>query len=161
VKCVVQRVAHACVRVDGAVVGEIGAGLLVLVCALRGDVDADADRLAERVARYRVFPDDSGRMNVAVIDRGLPILVVSQFTLAADGRKGRRPSFDRAAPPEEGRRLVERFRAALEGLGVATQSGEFGASMRVELVNDGPATFVLDEPAVPTAGGGETSQVVA
>lgn len=160
-RALLQRVARARVLVDGAVVGEIGPGLLAFVCALRGDGSRDAERLAERVAGYRVFPDDTGRMNVSALDRGLPILVVSQFTLAADGRKGRRPSFDFAAPPDEAQGLVEAFRTALEGLGIRTQSGIFGAEMQVEMVNAGPATFLLDEPADRRRPAGDSSQVVA
>jgi len=156
-----QRVANARVLVDGETVGEIGPGLLAFVCALRGDGPREAERLAERVARYRVFQDDAGRMNVSALDRELPILVVSQFTLAADGRKGRRPSFDLAAPPEVAAGLVEAFRIALEALGTRTQAGRFGASMRVELVNDGPATFLLDEPPDPSGRVANSSQVVA
>ncbi len=160
-RALLQRVARARVLVDGAVVGEIGPGLLAFVCALRGDGPRDAERLAQRVASYRVFPDDAGRMNVSALDRELPILVVSQFTLAADGRKGRRPSFDLAAPPEPAAALVEAFRTALEGLGIRTQSGIFGAEMQVELVNAGPATFLLDEPAEARPPGPNSSQVVA
>lgn len=160
-RVIVQRVAEARVLVDGVVVGEIERGLLAFVCALRGDGPREAERLAERVARYRVFPDDAGRMNVAALDLGLPILVVSQFTLAADGRKGRRPSFDLAAPPEVGAALVEAFRNALERLGTRTASGRFGADMRVELVNDGPATFLLDEPSGAPDAGEKSPQVVA
>ncbi|MBL8693990.1 MAG: D-tyrosyl-tRNA(Tyr) deacylase [Planctomycetes bacterium] len=160
-RCVIQRVSEARVVVEGQIVGEVGAGLLVLVCALRGDTPREARRLAERVAGYRVFPDAEGRMNLSALDRGLPILVVSQFTLAADGRKGRRPSFDAAAPPAEGRALVECFRASLQRLGIQTEAGVFGAAMRVELVNEGPATFVLEDPPQAAPGGAPTSQVVA
>jgi D-tyrosyl-tRNA(Tyr) deacylase len=149
VKVLLQRVAQARVLVDGEVVGEIGPGLLAFVCALRGDVAARAERMAERVAHYRVFADANDRMNLSALDRELPVLVVSQFTLAADGRKGRRPSFDPAAPPAEAEALVERFRTALEALGLRTQAGRFGARMRVELVNDGPATFVLEDLPEP------------
>lgn len=160
-KALVQRVARARVLVDGAVVGEIGPGLLAFVCALRGDGPREAQKLAERVARYRVFQDETGRMNVSALDRELPILVVSQFTLAADGRKGRRPSFDQAAPPDVGEALVEAFRQALEGLGIRTQSGRFGASMQVEIVNDGPATFSLEDLPEAPGPAGAASQVVA
>ncbi len=160
-RALVQRVANARVLVDGEVVGQIDRGLLAFACALRGDTPRDAERLAERVARYRVFPDEADRMNLSALDLRLPILVVSQFTLAADGRKGRRPSFDAAAPPDPAERLVETFRTALEALGICTETGRFGADMRVELVNDGPATFLLDEPSEPRAAPGTTSQVVA
>lgn len=160
-KALVQRVASARVVVADEVVGEIGPGLLAFVCALRGDGPREAVRLAERVAGYRVFHDEAGKMNVSALDRGLPILVVSQFTLAADGKKGRRPSFDLAAPPEVARGLVDAFRQALEALGIRTEAGRFGADMRVELVNDGPATFLLDEPPGAQERGGGPSQVVA
>ncbi len=159
-KALVQRVASARVLVDDAVVGEIGRGLLVFVCALRGDGPREAERLAERVARYRVFQDESGRMNLSALDLELPILVVSQFTLAADGRKGRRPSFDLAAPPPEAEALVEGFRRVLEALGTHTQAGQFGAEMRVELVNDGPATFALEELPGGSGPGQKSPQVV-
>lgn len=160
-RALIQRVSSARVLVDGAVVGEIGPGLLAFVCVLRGDGPRESERLAERVARYRVFQDETGRMNLSALDQGLPILVVSQFTLAADGRKGRRPSFDPAAPPAEAEALVEEFRKALEALGTRTRAGRFGAAMRVELVNEGPATFLLDEPPEPGRHGQGASQVVA
>jgi len=160
-KVLVQRVASARVLVESAVVGEIGRGLLAFVCAMRGDGAREAERLAERVARYRVFQDESGRMNVSALDLELPILVVSQFTLAADGRKGRRPSFDLAAAPAEAEVLVEAFRRALEALGTRTQAGRFGAEMRVELVNDGPATFALEEVPGAFPSAEKSPQVVA
>lgn len=145
-KAVVQRVARACVRAEGELVAEIGPGMLVLLGVLRGDDEATAARLAERVARFRFFADEEGRMNRSALDCGLPSLVVSQFTLAADGRRGRRPSFDRAAPPELAEPLYEAFVRALEELGLTTRQGRFGAAMAVELVNDGPVTFVLEAP---------------
>ncbi len=151
-KALLQRVSRARVLVDGAVVGEIGEGLLILVCAVRGDGEREAVALAERAARYRVFRDDQDRMNRSLLDLGHAALVVSQFTLAADGRKGRRPSFDAAAPPDAARALCDRFGAALEALGARVATGRFGARMLVELVNDGPVTFVLDEPPSPRAG---------
>ena len=143
-KVLLQRVERAGVSVAGREVGAIGRGLLAFVCALRGDTPAEATRLAERVARWRCFADPEGRMNLDVGQVGGAVLVVSQFTLAADGRKGHRPSFDRAAEPGLARALCEAFRIGLEGLGVPTAAGEFGADMRVELVNDGPATFLLE-----------------
>ena len=151
-KAVVQRVGRAEVRVDGESVGSIGRGALVLLGVLDGDDEGDADRLAARIARFRYFPDDAGRMNRSALDLAeekisVELLVVSQFTLAADGRKGRRPSFDRAAPPDVARVLYERFCAALRGFGLVVETGRFGALMEVELVNDGPVTFVLEEPA--------------
>ena len=138
-----QRVSEASVTVDGAVVGRIGPGLLVLVGVEKGDAEAQADRLLERLLGYRVFSDAQGRMNRSLAEVGGGLLLVSQFTLAADTDKGTRPSFSSAAPPEEGRRifdyLVEQARIAHPE--VAT--GEFGAHMRVALVNDGPVTFRL------------------
>ena len=153
-KLVVQRVSRAEVRVEGEVVGAIGRGMLVLLCVLEGDGPETADRLAERLAAYRFFPEEVGpggkaRMNRSALEVGAECLVVSQFTLAADGRKGRRPSFDRAARPELAEPLCRRFTARLEGLGLATASGRFGAMMEVELVNDGPVTLQLEvEPRV-------------
>lgn len=144
---VVCRVSRASVRVDGEVVGAIDAGMLVLLGVLRGDDAARARRLAERIARFRFYPDGSGRMNRSILESGGSALVVSQFTLAADGRKGRRPSFDKAAPPEIAEPLYEGFVGILDELGVPVRTGRFGAYMAVESVGDGPVTFVLEEPA--------------
>ena len=144
-KAVVQRVTRAAVLVDDEVVGEIGRGMLVLLGVMRGDGEAEAERLAERVARFRFFPDEAGRMNRSALEIGGAALVVSQFTLAADGRKGRRPSFDRAAPPELAEPLYEGFLEVLRELGLAVACGRFGAMMEVELINDGPVTFLLEE----------------
>ena len=140
----IQRVSEASVRVDGEIVGQIGPGLLAFVAVEPGDDDATARRLVERAVAYRVFDDAAGRMNLSLADTGGELLLVSQFTLAADTRKGLRPSFTTAAPPELGRHLfeqvVEYARAALPGR-IAT--GRFGADMKVALVNDGPVTFWL------------------
>ena len=140
----IQRVSEANVRVDDQIVGKIGQGLLAFIAVEPGDDDATARRLVDRAVSYRVFGDDAGRMNLSLADTGGELLLVSQFTLAADTRKGLRPSFTAAAPPELGRRLFERVveyaRAALPGK-VAT--GRFGADMKVSLVNDGPVTFWL------------------
>ncbi|HED66709.1 MAG TPA: D-tyrosyl-tRNA(Tyr) deacylase [Planctomycetes bacterium] len=146
-RLVIQRVTRARVRVDGETVGEIGAGALLLLGVLEGDDEEVCDRLAARVARYRFFADETGRVNLSVLDldHDAAFLVVSQFTLAADGKRGRRPSFDRAAPPALARPLVDRFVAALEGHGVRCATGRFGAHMEVELVNDGPVTLLLEE----------------
>lgn len=144
---VVSRVSRAEVRVDGEVVGAIEAGMLVLLGVVRGDDAARTRRLAERIARFRFFRDEAGRMNRSILESGGAALVVSQFTLAADGRKGRRPSFDKAAPPELAEPLVEMFVAVLGELGVPVRTGRFGALMAVESVGDGPVTFVLEEPA--------------
>ena len=143
-KAVIQRVSRASVTVEGEVVGRIDAGMLVLVCAMRGDAEAQAARLAERIARFRFFPDADERMNLSVLDAGHAALVVSQFTLSADGRKGRRPSFDQAAEPTRAEELYEHFVAALGALGVPTQTGRFGAKMAVELLNDGPVTLWIE-----------------
>lgn len=147
-KVVLQRVSRACVRVEGEVVGEIGRGALLLVGIEKGDREAEVEALAERIALLRFFQDESGRMNRSLAEVGGAALVVSQFTLCADLRKGRRPSFDGAEEPGRAREQVERFRLALEARGIPTQSGRFGAEMAVELVNDGPVTFVL-EPRAP------------
>lgn len=143
-RALVQRVAQASVTVDGSVMGRTGPGLLVLVCAMGGDSDAEADSLAGRVARLRIFRDDAGRMNRSLLDTGGAALVVSQFTLAADTRTGNRPGFSSAAAPDDGRRLYERFAAALASHGIAVETGIFGAEMQVGLVNDGPVTIWLD-----------------
>ena len=148
-KAVVQRVSRASVRVDGAVRGEIGAGLLVLLGVDAGDLERDAERLAGKVARLRIFPADDGRFDLSLLDKGGAALVVSQFTLLADSSKGNRPSFTRAAPPEQAKPLVERFCAALRALGVPVETGVFGAHMAVELVNDGPVTIVLETSSEP------------
>ena len=134
-----QRVRSASVSVEGAVVGEIGPGLLVLLGVHVGDEEGDADRLARKVRALRVFEDDEGRMNLSVDDVGGQILCVSNFTLYGDTRKGNRPSFVDAAPPEVAEPLYERVRAALDAAG-----GRFGARMAVELVNDGPVTLIVE-----------------
>ncbi len=144
-KLVVQRVSRASVKVDGEVVGAIGMGMLILLGVLVGDGEREMKKLAEKVARFRFFPDEQGRMNLSALDLGLEVLLVSQFTLAADGRRGRRPSFDRAADPADAEKLYEQFAAELGGLGLTCATGSFGAMMEVELVNQGPATFVLEE----------------
>jgi D-tyrosyl-tRNA(Tyr) deacylase len=138
-----QRVSRACVRVDGAVVGEIGHGLLLLVCAERGDSERQAEALAAKVLAYRVFSDDAGRMNRSVKDVQGGMLVVSQFTLAADTNSGTRPSFTPAADPQTGRRLYEHFVAQARLALPQVATGSFGAKMQVELINDGPVTFWL------------------
>ena len=143
-RALVQRVRHAQVDVAGRRVGEIGAGLLILVCAMQGDTGAEADRLAAKIARLRIFADADGRMNLSLAQTGGGALVVSQFTLAADTLRGNRPGFSAAAAPEEGRRLVERFTDAVAAQGIATATGEFGADMDVSLVNEGPVTIWLD-----------------
>jgi D-aminoacyl-tRNA deacylase len=143
-RVVVQRVGEARVRVGGAVVGEIGAGLAVLLGVARGDDTEAVVRVAGKVARLRVFADDAGKFDRSLLDIGGAALVVSQFTLLADTAKGNRPSFSGAAPPEEAAPLYERFCAELRALGIEVATGVFGATMAVELVNDGPVTIVLD-----------------
>jgi D-tyrosyl-tRNA(Tyr) deacylase len=142
-RTLVQRVSQASVTVDRTVTGEIGAGLLVLVCAMRGDTEAQSEWLARKVVNLRIFPDDEGRMNRSLLDIGGSALVVSQFTLAAETRANR-PGFSAAAPPGEGERLYEHFCGQLGGHGVTVASGIFGADMKVALVNDGPVTIWLD-----------------
>ena len=129
---------------DGDAVGAIGRGLLVLLGAEHDDTSDNATRLAAKIARLRIFPDESGRFDRSLLDVGGDALVVSQFTLLSDTRKGNRPSFTDAARPEQAEPLVEAFAAALRGSGIRVETGEFGAYMQVELVNDGPVTIVLD-----------------
>jgi len=143
VRAVLQRVAEAQVRVEGELVGETGRGFLILVCAMGGDSETQAEKLAAKIAKLRVFKDEQGKMNLSVRDIGGSALVVSQFTLAADLR-GNRPGFSTAAPPEMGERLYRHFARALEKEGVPVATGRFGADMAVSLVNDGPVTIWMD-----------------
>lgn len=143
-RALIQRVAEASVRVEGAVIGDIGPGALILICAMQGDTEAEADRLAGKIARLRIFPDAAGKMNRSLVDAAGAALVVSQFTLAADTSRGNRPSFSAAAPPAEGERLYEYFAARLQAEGVPIATGRFGADMKVALINDGPVTIWLD-----------------
>lgn len=140
-RALVQRVSEAAVRVDGEVVGEIGPGLLILVCAMQGDSDANAKTMAAKLSKLRIFQDAAGKMNRSVLDTGGAALVVSQFTLAADTRSGNRPGFSAAAAPDEGERLYEGFVGELSALGIPTAQGRFGADMKVSLINDGPVTI--------------------
>lgn len=143
-KALLQRVARASVRVEREEISSIGPGLLVLLGVAAGDGAGDADRLAERVAHYRIFEDAAGKMNRSLLDCEGSALVVSQFTLCADTSSGRRPGFEPAAPPGEAETLYARFCEALEGQGVSVRRGRFGADMEVELVNRGPVTFLLE-----------------
>lgn len=143
-KALIQRVSEARVDVENQTVGEIGQGLLVLVCAVPEDDEEVAVRLATKVAKLRIFEDAAGKMNLSVGDVGGAALVVSQFTLAADTRKGNRPSFIGAAAPEQGRALYEHFAEALAAQGLPVERGRFGAAMRIHLINDGPVTIWLD-----------------
>jgi D-tyrosyl-tRNA(Tyr) deacylase len=140
---VLQRASEASVRVDGAVIGQIGAGLLVLLCAEKGDTDAVAEKMLAKILKLRIFSDDAGKMNLSVQDVGGGLLVVSQFTLAADVAGGNRPSFTQAAVPDEGRRLYEHFVAQAQKAHAVVQTGRFAADMKVALINDGPITIPM------------------
>jgi D-tyrosyl-tRNA(Tyr) deacylase len=144
VKAVVQRVTQASVTVDHHAVGEIGHGLVVLLGVARGDTEKEADYLAEKILQLRIFEDDNGKMNRSLQDTGGGVLVVSQFTLLGDCRKGRRPSFAAAAPPEQAEALYAHFVRKVAQMGVPTATGRFRASMQVALTNDGPVTLVLE-----------------
>ena len=139
-----QRVTGASVTVEEAVIGEIGAGLLILVCAMQGDGEAEADKLAAKIGKLRIFRDPEGKMNLSLKDTGGAALVVSQFTLAADTSRGNRPGFSSAAAPEDGRRLYEYFAGRMRAEGVEVATGEFGAEMKVALENDGPVTIWME-----------------
>ena len=143
-RTLIQRVSEASVVVDGETIGQIGRGLLVFVCAMDGDADEQAEFLARKVAKLRIFEDEQGKMNKSILDVGGSALVVSQFTLAADTSRGNRPGFSRAAHPEEGNRLYKLFNGRLTEHGIIVETGTFGADMKVRLVNDGPVTIWLD-----------------
>lgn len=145
-RALVQRVSSASVTVGGTITGEIGQGLLVLVCAMQGDGEKQSEWLARKVVNLRIFKDEAGRMNRSLLDAGGVALVVSQFTLAAE-TKGNRPGFSTAAAPDDGRRLYEHFSGQVAAHGVAVANGIFGADMQVALVNDGPVTIWLDTEA--------------
>jgi D-tyrosyl-tRNA(Tyr) deacylase len=149
-RVVVQRVSEARVEVDGATVGSVGKGLLVLLGVARDDTDKEAEFLADKVAGLRVFPDEEGRMNRSVIEAGGGLLIVSQFTLYGDCRRGRRPSFDRAAGQDQARALYEYFVKACRARRVPVQTGIFQAMMSVRLVNEGPVTIIIDSPGKST-----------
>lgn len=143
-RAVLQRVVRASVSVDGAVVGRIDAGALVLVGAGRDDTHADVDYIVKKISELRVFEDDRGKMNLSLLDVGGEALVVSQFTLYGDVRKGRRPSFARSLHPEQAREMIDRVSDGLRELGIRVETGQFGAMMDVSLVNAGPVTILLD-----------------
>jgi D-tyrosyl-tRNA(Tyr) deacylase len=143
-RAVVQRVLRAKVSVDGKTVGEIGRGMLVLLAVGMHDSESDADYLADKIVGLRIFDDEKGRMNVSAAQASAGVLVVSQFTLYGDVRRGKRPSFDAAATPEKARALYEYFVEGIRRAGLACETGQFQASMQVELVNDGPVTILLD-----------------
>ena len=156
-RAVVQRVAEAAVRAGDQVVGQIGTGLLVLVAAHQHDTPADAAWMAEKLVYLRIFEDDAGKMNLALRDVGGEALVISQFTLYGDARKGRRPNFMSAAPPDVAAPLVEQVAEGLRSYGIRTATGRFGAHMHVSLVNDGPVTLVLDSPGAASGAAGQPS----
>ena len=143
-RAVVQRVSRAKVRINDWISGEIGLGLLVLLGVGRDDTQADVDYLAEKIAGLRIFEDEGGKMNRSVVEAGGSVLTVSQFTLYGDVRRGKRPSFDDAAPPEEARRLYELLVQRIQAAGLRCQTGRFQETMQVELVNEGPVTILLD-----------------
>jgi len=143
-RLVLQRVRGAQVKVDDEMVGKIGQGLVVLLGVKRGDGEGDARYLAGKVANLRIFEDESGKFNLSTLDVGGEVLVVSQFTLYGDCRKGRRPSFTQASPPEEAQQLYERFVSFLKGEGLKVETGVFGAKMLVEIENQGPVTLILE-----------------
>ncbi|HMQ41856.1 MAG TPA: D-aminoacyl-tRNA deacylase [Paracoccus sp. (in: a-proteobacteria)] len=143
-RALIQRVTDASVTVEGRITGQIGPGLLVLVCAMQGDDESAAEKLAARVAKLRIFRDEADKMNRSLLDTGGAALVVSQFTLAADTRTGNRPGFSSAAAPDLGRALYESFADALRKLGIRVETGEFAADMQVSLTNSGPVTIWLD-----------------
>lgn len=150
-KAVLQRVTRASVTVEGRVIGRIDHGLVVLLGVAKGDGEADVQQVAEKITRLRIFSDDAGKMNRAIGEVGGAVLLVSQFTLVGNTAKGRRPSFDDAAPPDLARALYAAVGAALQAAGLSVAWGEFGAHMAVELINDGPVTFLVDSRRAPEA----------
>jgi D-tyrosyl-tRNA(Tyr) deacylase len=143
-RAVIQRVTSACVAVEGSIVGQIGTGIMILLGIEKGDAEAEADWLVDKIIGLRIFSDDDGKMNLSVQDIGGSLLVVSQFTLAGNCSKGKRPSFDTAAPADEGKRLYEYFVTISRRSGLAVETGIFQADMQLSLVNDGPVTFILE-----------------
>ena len=143
-RALIQRVTKASVQVDSQVVGQIDQGLLILLCAMAGDTETEVEKLASKMTKLRIFTDENGKMNRSIVDIAGAALVVSQFTLAADTSRGNRPGFSHAANPDDGRKLYEYFIAEIQNSGTSVKTGEFGADMRVSLINDGPATFWMD-----------------
>jgi len=143
-RALIQRVTEAQVVVDGDIIGKVGEGLLILICAMQGDNDADSAKLAQKITKLRIFRDDQGRMNRSLVDTGGAALIVSQFTLGADTSRGNRPGFSQAASPDEGCRLYDAFVADFKALGIPVETGQFGADMKVSLTNDGPVTIWID-----------------
>ncbi|UQZ88436.1 D-tyrosyl-tRNA(Tyr) deacylase [Deltaproteobacteria bacterium Smac51] len=145
-RILLQRVTRAAVRVEDEEIGSIGPGLLIFLGVTESDTKTEADWLAEKIAGLRIFSDEAGKMNLSVTDSGGSVLVVSQFTLYGDCRRGRRPGFDKAGPPALAEELYEYFKGKVASLGLTVASGRFAAHMEVELVNDGPVTFIIDSP---------------
>ena len=143
-RVLLQRVSEASVEVDGETIGRCGRGVMILVCAMQGDTEAEARKLAAKIPKLRIFPDEDGKMNRSLRDVEGSALVISQFTLAADTRRGNRPGYSTAAPPAEGERLYQIFAASLAEEGIPVDTGRFGADMKVALVNDGPVTIWID-----------------
>ncbi len=143
-RALIQRVSAAQVVVDDQTIGKINAGLLILVCAMQRDDATRSAQLAAKVSKLRIFPDDQGKMNLSLKDTGGSALIVSQFTLAGDTSRGNRPGFSSAAPPAEGKALYEQFIQDMTALGITTQTGQFGADMKVTLTNDGPVTLWVE-----------------
>jgi len=143
-RALLQRVSSANVVVDGEKIGAIDRGLLILVCGMQGDDETKPRQLAAKISKLRIFPDDAGKMSKSIVDIGGSALIVSQFTLAADTSRGNRPGFSQAAPPELGNALYEQFIEEIVALGIPTQTGSFGADMKVGLTNDGPVTIWMD-----------------
>ena len=143
-RALIQRVSEAQVGVEGEVVGKVGEGLLILICAMQGDIDAVGAKLVQKISKLRIFRDEQGRMNRSVLDIDGSVLIVSQFTLGADTSRGNRPGFSQAASPDKGERLYNSFVTQFKALGIVTETGHFGADMKVSLLNDGPVTIWMD-----------------
>jgi len=143
-RALIQRVSKAQVAVDGDIIGKVDEGMLIFICAMQGDSNAEGTKLVQKISKLRIFRDDQGRMNKSLLDVGGSALIVSQFTLGADTSRGNRPGFSLAAAPDEGQRLYDTFILDFKALGISVETGQFGADMKVSLVNDGPVTIWLD-----------------
>ncbi len=143
-RALIQRVTSAQVTVDNEIIGKIDQGLLILICAMAGDTEAEAEQLAQKISKLRIFQDENGKMNRSILDIGGAALIVSQFTLAADTKRGNRPGFSAAADPQTGNALYSFFTSQIGALGIQTANGQFGADMQVSLTNDGPVTIWMD-----------------
>ncbi len=143
-RALIQRVSKAQVAVDGDIIGKVDEGMLIFICAMQGDSNAEGTKLVQKISKLPIFRDDQGRMNKSLLDVGGSALIVSQFTLGADTSRGNRPGFSMAATPDEGQRLYDTFILDFKALGISVETGQFGADMKVSLVNDGPVTIWLD-----------------